>query len=106
MAKCKWLAAAVLCAASASAQQPTGFALERLYPSAPGGGWFVMDDLNIGGGLGGAVSLTSGYAHNPLATVSSEAMELGRILFGTAGLATLGRKAIRKMSGISTASDR
>jgi hypothetical protein len=47
-------------------QQPSGFAVERLYQSAPGGGWFVMDDLNISGGLGGAVSISSGYAHNPL----------------------------------------
>ena len=61
------VALAALCASSASAQlQPTGFALERFYPSAPGAGWFVMDDLNISGGLGGAVSLTSGYARNPL----------------------------------------
>jgi hypothetical protein len=47
-------------------QQASGFALERLYQSAPGGGWFVMDDLDISGRLGGAVSLTSGYARNPL----------------------------------------
>jgi len=47
-------------------QQTQGFAVERFYPSAPGGGWFVMDDLNIGGGPGGAVSLTGGYARNPL----------------------------------------
>jgi hypothetical protein len=47
-------------------QQAAGFALERLYQSAPGGGWFVMDDLDLGGRLGGVVSLTSGYARNPL----------------------------------------
>jgi hypothetical protein len=47
-------------------QQATGFAVERLYQSAPGAGWFVMDDLDISGRLGGAVSLTSGYARNPL----------------------------------------
>lgn len=47
-------------------QQAAGFALERLYASAPGGGWFVMDDLDISGSLGGAVSITSGYARNPL----------------------------------------
>jgi hypothetical protein len=47
-------------------QQAAGFALERLYQSAPGGGWFVMDDLDISGRLGGVVSLTSGYARNPL----------------------------------------
>src|SRR5271165_4989893 len=47
-------------------QQPAGFAVERLYPSAPGGGWFVMDDLDISGRLGGAIALSSGYARNPL----------------------------------------
>jgi hypothetical protein len=47
-------------------QQPSGFAVERFYQSAPGGGWFIMDDLNISGRLGGAISLSSGYARNPL----------------------------------------
>ena len=47
-------------------QQPAGFAVERLYQSAPGAGWFVMDDLDISGRLGGAISITSGYARNPL----------------------------------------
>src|SRR5215470_4125510 len=47
-------------------QQAQGFALERFYPSAPAGGWFVMDDLNMSGGLGGAVSFLSGYSRNPL----------------------------------------
>jgi hypothetical protein len=47
-------------------QQAAGFAVERLYQSAPGAGWFVMDDLDISGRLGGALSLTSGYARNPL----------------------------------------
>src|ERR1017187_10615214 len=51
-------------------QQAQGFAVERFYPSAPGGGWFVMDDLNIAGELGGAISLTGGYAHNPLEVTS------------------------------------
>src|ERR1700679_1328179 len=46
--------------------KPSGFAVERLYQSAPGGGWFVMDNLDITGQLGGAVSLTSGYERNPL----------------------------------------
>src|ERR1039458_1040614 len=53
-------------------QQADGFAVERLYQSAPGGGWFVMDDLDISGRLGGAVSLTSGYARNPLVITSSD----------------------------------
>ena len=47
-------------------QQAQGFAVERLYPSAPGGGWFVMDDVNISGGLGSAISLITGYSQNPL----------------------------------------
>ena len=51
----------------AGAQQVVnGFAVERFYPSAPGGGWFVMDDLSMSGGLGGAISLTGGDAVNPL----------------------------------------
>lgn len=49
-----------------NAQQPQGFAIERFYPSAPGAGWFVMNDLNASGGLGGVVSLTSSYGRNPL----------------------------------------
>jgi hypothetical protein len=56
-----------LCPGLAEAQQQTqGFAVERLYPSAPGGGWFVMDDVNLSGGWGGAISITSGYSQNPL----------------------------------------
>ncbi|MGO8996621.1 MAG: hypothetical protein ACLQVI_25180 [Polyangiaceae bacterium] len=47
-------------------QQVQGFAVERFYPSAPGGGWLVMDDLDLHGGLGGAVSFSSGYEHDPL----------------------------------------
>ncbi|MCU1278402.1 MAG: outer membrane protein OmpA [bacterium] len=47
-------------------QQPQGFAVERLDRSGPGGGWFVMDDLDIHGGLGGVIGLTLGYASNPL----------------------------------------
>jgi hypothetical protein len=47
-------------------QQPQGFAVERFYPSPPGGGWFVMDDLEMQGGLGGAVTVATSYAHSPL----------------------------------------
>lgn len=47
-------------------QQANGFALERLYTSAPGGGWVVMDSLDMHGGLGGVVELTTGYASDPL----------------------------------------
>jgi hypothetical protein len=55
-----------------SQQQAQGFALERLYLSAPGGGWFVMDTLDTHGGLGGAVSFTTGYAHDPLRVRTSD----------------------------------
>jgi len=61
------LCAALLSARSAAAQsEAQGFALERLYLSAPGGGWFVMDDLAMHGRLGGALALTTGYAQKPL----------------------------------------
>src|SRR5580700_9849596 len=53
-------------------QQPSGFAVERFYQSAPGGGWFIMDDLDISGRLGGAISLTCGYARNPLVITSPD----------------------------------
>src|SRR6202158_2665461 len=58
---------------SAEAQQsPQGFAVERFYPSAPGGGWFVMDDLDMDGGLGGAVAFTSGYSRKPVEVTSPD----------------------------------
>jgi hypothetical protein len=47
-------------------QQPQGFAVERLVPSAPGGGWFVMDSLDMRGGVGGVMAVTGGYAMKPL----------------------------------------
>ena len=46
--------------------QAQGFSVERLYPSAPGAGWLVMDALDLRGGLGGALALTLGYAHGSL----------------------------------------
>jgi len=52
--------------AQADATTPQGFAVERFYPSAPGGGWFVMDALDMHGNLGGAMAFTSGYALKPL----------------------------------------
>lgn len=63
-----WTALAVwLSVFSASGQQSAaGFAVERFSPAPPGSAWFVMDDLNTGSGLGGAIDLTSGYARNPL----------------------------------------
>ena len=64
-------AALAICAAAwpmaAHAQTDAkGFAVERLYQSAPGSGFLAMDDLRLHGGLGGALSLTVGYAHAPL----------------------------------------
>jgi hypothetical protein len=47
-------------------RQAEGFAVERLYPSAPGGGWLVMDALDMHGGLGGALAFRLGYERNPL----------------------------------------
>jgi OmpA-OmpF porin, OOP family len=60
------LTASALSSRAGAQQQAQGFAVERLYPSAPGGGWFVMDDLDMHGGLGGAMALTAGYALKPL----------------------------------------
>src|SRR5215475_13472065 len=77
---CAFLAGFVLLSLwppSAGAQQEVaGFAVERLYESAPGAGWFVMDDLDISGRLGGAVSLSSGYARNPLLITGLESKQL------------------------------
>jgi hypothetical protein len=56
----------------ASAARADGFALERLYPSAPGGGWIVMDDLGMHGGYGGAMSVSGGYARDPLAPIVTD----------------------------------
>jgi hypothetical protein len=53
-------------------QQPQGFAVERFYPSAAGGGWFVMDDLDFDGGFGGAVAFAAGYARKPLEIASPD----------------------------------
>lgn len=54
-------------ATTAGAQQAApGFALERFTPSAAGGGWFVMDTLDMHGGFSGATDLTAGYALHPL----------------------------------------
>jgi hypothetical protein len=53
-------------------QQPQGFAVERFYQSAAGGGWFVMDDLDFDGGFGGAVAFTAGYSRKPLDIASPD----------------------------------
>jgi hypothetical protein len=76
--------AALLAAATPARAQPPvqGFAVERFYAAAPEGGWFVMDALDMHGGLGGAMSLTMGYASNPL-----------RITDGTTHLAVVSDQA-------------
>lgn len=68
------LLAVLATTSTADAQQPQaqGFAVNRLYPSAPGGGWLVMDALDMRGGLGGAAALSVGYAHAPLRVASSD----------------------------------
>jgi len=60
------LAILALSAPARAQQLVNGFAVERFYPSAPGAGWMVMDDLQMHGQLGGAVAVTGGYAYRPL----------------------------------------
>jgi hypothetical protein len=74
-------------------QRPSGFAVERLYQSAPGGGWFVMDDLDMTGRLGGSVSITSGYAQNPLVITGPD---------GTQKLAVASQEAFVDIGGSIT----
>jgi OOP family OmpA-OmpF porin len=85
-------------AAAAQAQQVAppapGFAVERFYPSAAGGGWLVMDDLDMHGAPGGAMSLTTGYARNPL-RVTDGGQRLGVVsdqAFADFGLAVTYRR--------------
>lgn len=85
----------LLLAAGARAQQPAqGFAVERLYLSAPGAGWFVMDSLDMQGGLGGAVNLTVGYERNALRLTEgaqSLAVVANRTVLDIGGAVTYGR---------------
>jgi hypothetical protein len=58
-------------------QQSVGFAIERFYPAPPGSGWLFLDDLKMTGGLGGAISFTTGYSHD-LSPISDQAfMDVG-----------------------------
>lgn len=61
-----WLLAGCtfLLAATAHAQDTTGFAVDRFTPSAPGAGWLVLDDLSIPRRLQGALAIGGGYARN------------------------------------------
>ncbi len=58
--------AVLLWAARATADPAQGFGVERLYLSAPGGGWIAMDTLDMHGGLGGAAAMTVDLAHDSL----------------------------------------
>jgi hypothetical protein len=61
------LLALALWAPAAHAQRAAqGYGVDRLYVAPPGAGWFVMDDLDIRGRLGGAMGLSLGWARNPL----------------------------------------
>src|SRR5271165_2699235 len=82
----------LLLATSTQAQQTAqGFAVERFYLSAPGAGWFVMDSLDMRGGLGGAVNLTTGYEKNAL-----------RLTEGTQSLAVVSDRAFLDIGGALT----
>lgn len=60
------LAAACWADSNAHAQvRAEGFAVRRFYASAPGAGWFAMDTLDMNGGLGGAMSMTTDHAMKP-----------------------------------------
>ena len=62
-----WTLCGLLLALGARAQTAVeGWASERLYPSAPGAGWFVMDTLDMHGELGGVLALTGRYAQAPV----------------------------------------
>lgn len=62
-----WVLGSLLCALGARAQTPVqGFNAERLYPSAPGAGWFAMDSLDMHGELGGALAFSTRYARDPV----------------------------------------
>jgi hypothetical protein len=52
-----------------------GFAVERLNAATPGSSYVVMDDLQLEGKLGGAVSFTGGYAHNPFGVTRGNGSE-------------------------------
>jgi len=81
----------ILSARAEAQQQALGFAIERLYTSAPGGGWFVMDSLDLHGGLGGAVSMTSGYERDAL-----------RITEGSQALSVVSTRAFLDIGGAVT----
>jgi hypothetical protein len=78
-----WVGAVLLTASWSSfapaQQQAQGFDLERLYTSAPGAGWLVMDTLDMHGDLGGAASAITSYAHDPLRVTDGRQLIIDRI---------------------------
>jgi hypothetical protein len=64
--------ALLVCAGASASAHAQGFAVERFMPSAPGGGWWVMDAIDRSDGLRGAVGLTLGYAHDPHPVISNQ----------------------------------
>ncbi len=51
---------------AARAADANGYALERFSPAPAGAGWLVLDDLSMHGGLGGALSVSTGFSRRPL----------------------------------------
>lgn len=78
------LVTALLPRTARAQQQEQGYALDRLYLSAPGGQWFVMDALDLHGGLGGAMSLTTSYAHDPMRVRTTDGSERLTVVSGEA----------------------
>ena len=66
LASAALLGASSAVAVAAPVKAADGFGVERFYSSAPGAGWFVMDALDMHGGLGGVIALTGDYANQPL----------------------------------------
>ncbi len=84
------VAAVVVTASPASAQQAAeGFAVNRLYASAPGAGWIVMDALDMRGGLGGAMAVSLAYDRGSfrMSDGASQVRVVDREVFTTFGLA-------------------
>jgi outer membrane protein OmpA-like peptidoglycan-associated protein len=60
------VAAILLAAAPASAQQASGFSLDRFDPSERGSEWFALDSLDLRGSGRPAIGLVVDYAYKPL----------------------------------------
>lgn len=64
--RCLLALALTLSGGAAHAADANGYALERFSPWRAGAGWLVLDDLSMHGGLGGALSVSTGFARRPL----------------------------------------